>query len=734
MPLSAPHPPLARRGAAQTALFASAFAVSLFAARFFEQEGEASPWYPAAGVLLAWLLLASWRAVPLAFAVSVLVTPVLTHGELSVGLIVATTTSTIAGYLVAATVLRRLHLLQLDLPSLAWFATLAVIIAPAWSALSTRALVDQFGSHSPMTATDTWIFFVGDAIGVLTFAPVLLFLSGVWAMAPIERGLRPTTGSLEAAMMALALVAVPAAAELTRTRTPYVLLIGMLVPIVWVSLRTRPLDAAVYLCVSTSVVSIAARIAPHIDAIALTELQAIMLCSAIVAAFVVTVRYSEIRRAASLLAVHRRLAWAATHEPGSGWLNRAGLAQAVAPDAPAGRIAVFDLGIGSDLKRALGREVTDQLLGLAMDRLRTALPPDTTRGTLDHDVLAAVVPPDPVSVTAVVRRCREALAAPFVVDGVTIHPSLSIGVASAGSTGDPAIEEALFALDESRQGDGEPTTFDRAMHDRVSARAARLADLRRALAEGEIEAHFQPIVRPGDRVLLGVEALARWRHPTQGILGAADFVPVAEAAGLVVELGHSVRRALLALAVELEPALAGRPFTFSLNMSALELGAGFVRDLLAATEAHGVDPHRIVIEVTEREAIADPESARSWLSELREAGMGVSIDDFGTGHSSLAQMTDLPVTELKIDASFVHGLPSLSDDAIVRTVISLADELGYDVVVEGVETEEQLEIVRNHGAGRVQGFLTGRPMTANAISALVRAQVEGRSFRPRPGG
>jgi len=727
--------PLQRRGVIQTVTFAGLLAIAMCASRFFQIDGGSSPWYPAAGITLAWLLAGSWRVAPLVFATTLVVDWLVTDGARGVpfDLLGARTLAGLVGYVVVATALRRLALVRLDLRSFAWFGALGVIAAPAWSALS-ASLLDRWYEAGPLVrSVDTYIYFVGDSIGVMTFTPMLLFVAGLWATPAIRSDLEPSTNVVETLLVAFVLVAVPFVAALTHSVTPFALLIALMVPILWVALRRDPMDAAVYLCASTTAVSIAAGLSPRTVGLGLVQVQAIMLTSAIVSAFVVTARYSELRRIGSLLSTRDRLNWSVTHDPVSGALNRAGLTQtAVSAAAPPGTVVALDTGAGSDANRTLGRQVTDELVARSAERLRGALPVDSPVAVLDHDLLAAILPHDPVSLRAVLTRCIDALTPPLEVGGVVVHPELGVGIASTGAVGDSAVDEALFALQESRLRGGQPMTFDDEMHARAAAAAARLSDLRRALDEGEITAYFQPIVRTDDRRIVGVEALARWRHPTRGIIGPDDFVPAAENAGLIAEVGRVVHTAVVRLAAELVPMIHGHPFTFSINTSALELDDAFVTDLIDLTAEHRVDATRLVVEVTESVAIPDRARARTLLARLRDAGMGVSIDDFGTGHSSLSQMTQLPVTELKVDGSFVQGLPGLRDDAVVRTITSLAADLGYDLVAEGVETPEQMGILRSYGVPKVQGYLTGRPMTAQALTAVVLAQVGDGALRPRP--
>ena len=325
-----------------------------------------------------------------------------------------------------------------------------------------------------------------------------------------------------------------------------------------------------------------------------------------------------------------------------------------------------------------------------------------------------------------------------------LHAEGGIGVAATAAVGEEAVDQALFALRASRHRQGTMVVFDEALGAEARADGARLSDLRRALRDGEIIAHYQPIARLSDGMIVGAEALARWAHPRRGMVAAGEFVPIAERAGLIAAVGAAVRAHAVDLAAPLLVRLDDPTFTFSVNISALEFGDDLVGDLLWLTDARSLDPSRLVIEVTETAALPDLARAASVLGALRDAGMGVSIDDFGTGHASLSQLTHLPITEVKIDATFVQGLPGIRDEAVVRTVTALANDLGIDLIAEGVETEEQLGILIGCGVPKVQGYLLGRPMSGEALTALLveRSKPPGpgpagpaprNQFRPRPG-
>jgi EAL domain-containing protein (putative c-di-GMP-specific phosphodiesterase class I) len=243
--------------------------------------------------------------------------------------------------------------------------------------------------------------------------------------------------------------------------------------------------------------------------------------------------------------------------------------------------------------------------------------------------------------------------------------------------------------------------------------------LQAALRSGEIVAWFQPIVRTTDREIVGVEALARWIHPRLGVVPAADFIATAESSGLVGALGRIVRTSALECAARLSPVIAGRDFRFSINVSALEFHASLVDELLSDLSMHGVDPARLVVEITESTAVRDMTAASHLLTRLRDSGMSVAIDDFGTGQASMAHLQMLPADELKIDARFVRGLPAVRDLAIVRSIQSLADEFHLAVVAEGVETEEQMEALGQCQVRHVQGYLTGQAMSAADLEATL---------------
>jgi EAL domain-containing protein (putative c-di-GMP-specific phosphodiesterase class I) len=268
-------------------------------------------------------------------------------------------------------------------------------------------------------------------------------------------------------------------------------------------------------------------------------------------------------------------------------------------------------------------------------------------------------------------------------------------------------DTAMYAA--KRTGEGPVVVFEDTLRRRAVARLEDEQGLRRALQRDELRVHYQPILRSDDLRLSGFEALVRWQHPERGLLGPGAFLPTAEETGLVVPLGQSVlRAACTALAAWRR---TGAPGRMSVNVSAQHLATGTLGDDVArAVDETGVRPEDLVLEITEQALVVSHEKAAAVLAELRERGCSVALDDFGTGYSSLAYLRRLPVDVLKIDRTFVTGAATGSNDSqLLSAITALGASLGLQTVVEGVETEGELQAARAAGATHVQGYLLGRP-------------------------
>jgi len=326
----------------------------------------------------------------------------------------------------------------------------------------------------------------------------------------------------------------------------------------------------------------------------------------------------------------------------------------------------------------------------------------------------------PARLAMVASRLVEALRHEIVIDATAYNMTATVGTAVGDLAPTELLRRAELAARTGQTAGGDRSLSHGAeLDERVKARRTAVADLRRACEQDELEAWYQPIIRLADRSVVGAEALVRWQHPERGVVAPDHFIPLAEQTGLIDEIDLTVlnqsiehlhdweRRGVFA---EHTGDAAG--FSVSVNLSALHLvGPELLPELRRAADR--VDPVRIRFEITESAAMADPELTVATLLEIRALGFAVILDDFGTGYSSMAWLHRLPVQVLKIDRSFVSGLPGDADShRIVDLVITLADDLGISVTAEGVETEAQAECLAELGCRYVQGYLFGRPAPA----------------------
>ncbi len=315
-------------------------------------------------------------------------------------------------------------------------------------------------------------------------------------------------------------------------------------------------------------------------------------------------------------------------------------------------------------------------------------------------------------------RIAAALERPFELSGAEFHVGASIGVALCPEHGDDP--ETLFkcadaAMYQAKRAGGGTVAFYEPHASDARQRLSLTTRLRRAIEEDELRLHYQPIVRVADGSLTAVEALVRWQDPEEGLIPPGAFIPVAEETGLIDGIGAWVVEALCQQAVAWG-AEGFRP-RLAFNLSPRQLRrADLVGSIAARIASHRLDPGQFCAELTETTLLSDARRQRSLLTELHEAGLALAIDDFGSGHASLARLRDLPVQVLKVDRSFLARVPDdAGSTAIVTAILDLARALGMTTVVEGVETPEQLELLRAHGCPLAQGFLLGRPVPAEDL-------------------
>lgn len=320
------------------------------------------------------------------------------------------------------------------------------------------------------------------------------------------------------------------------------------------------------------------------------------------------------------------------------------------------------------------------------------------------------------------NRIIDALGEPFNIEGVTAIIGASVGIAFApkdGASADELIKAADIALYSAKAGGrGIYRCFDQAMHAQLQAHQHMKLALRDALAKGELELHYQPLVSLQTRQVTGCEALLRWRHPERGTIPPSEFIPIAEETGLIVPIGEWILKRACCEA-------AGWPshVGIAVNLSPVQFRhKALVRAVADALAASRLDPARLQLEITESVLLEESEHNLELLQDLRNLGVKIAMDDFGTGYSSLGYLRSFPFDKIKVDRAFVRDLPQGKESlAIVRAVAGLGQSLGMMTTVEGVETEEQLTAVNIEGFDEAQGYLFARPLPASEISQLLTA-------------
>jgi diguanylate cyclase (GGDEF)-like protein len=388
-------------------------------------------------------------------------------------------------------------------------------------------------------------------------------------------------------------------------------------------------------------------------------------------------------------------------------------------------VVLLDLDHFKVLNDSLGHAVGDELLLQVAGRLESCLRGDDAVARLAGDEFGLVLNEVGASqLPEVAERLRGALAAPFAIGEQSVFVTASLGVAVAPGDGldaEDLLAKADAAMYQAKaDGRGQVRYFDPAINEHHRQRMELEHDLRTAVAEGHIVLHYQLRVRLPDRAVVGVEGLARWSHPSRGTLPPAEFIPVAEETGLIVDLGrHLLRTACRQLRAWREIGLSH--LFVSVNLSARQLlDPCLVADVAACLAEHELPGDRLELELTESLLMDPSEATMATLHGLRQLGVRLSIDDFGTGYSSLSYLKRLPIQTVKVDRSFVTDLPSCRESAaLVRAVVSLGRNLDLRVVAEGVESDDQLAFLTGVGCDEAQGYLVAPPLPAAELSALL---------------
>jgi diguanylate cyclase (GGDEF)-like protein len=434
--------------------------------------------------------------------------------------------------------------------------------------------------------------------------------------------------------------------------------------------------------------------------------------------------------------LQRRLTEQATHDPLTGLANRElfnqRIEQALAADAATTAVVLVDLNEFKGVNDSLGHAVGDLLLIATADRLRALAPTGATAARLGGDEFALLVPDTTAEgTTDLAARIERGFDPPVAVgDGRELPMAASIGhaVGWAGADPDELLRRADVAMYAAKSGGDRGRTrhagYDANLDRAFTARTQLEEDLRRALDEGEMAVHYQPVVELASGRPVGVEALLRWTHPDFGPVSPVMFVPVAERTGLIVPIGLWVLRTACAQAAAWLRQFGDDAPTVSVNVSARQLRDGtFVDHVAAVLAEHDLPPHRLTIEITESMAIAEP-AACSTVTALHELGVRISLDDFGTGYSALSMLDRCPVDEVKLDLSFTRTCVEPDRRRVVTAVREIARALGLHVVAEGVETRAEAEQLAEMGYGLAQGFLYAPALPAPDVTAMVTGYAE----------
>jgi diguanylate cyclase (GGDEF)-like protein/PAS domain S-box-containing protein len=388
------------------------------------------------------------------------------------------------------------------------------------------------------------------------------------------------------------------------------------------------------------------------------------------------------------------------------------------------RIAVLfiDLDDFKQVNDSLGHHAGDQLLTIVGERLKSVMRGSDTVARWGGDEFVVLLSPSVGSahVAAIADRIIKEISRPCDIKGYEVSVGASIGIARLPDDG-TASEELLSKADMSlyaakAEGRNRWRTFETAMDDRVKGRLALENDLRQAVAEDAIHLHYQPIVDVRTRKMVGVEALARWTHPVRGPVPPAEFIPIVEELGLIDRLGTAVLRKACKFAGTLPPNLR-----MSVNLSPTQFWSGRIVDIVAsALRDAGLRPSQLELEITESTLLDSRADTRDALESLRHLGVRIALDDFGTGYSSLSYLLNFPLHRVKLDRSFTMAIGNDERASIlIESIAQMCTDLGMSVVIEGIETEQQVAfIIRSGLISEAQGYLFSRPLPEQEILRL----------------
>jgi diguanylate cyclase (GGDEF)-like protein len=440
------------------------------------------------------------------------------------------------------------------------------------------------------------------------------------------------------------------------------------------------------------------------------------------------------RSLAELSRLKEQLRYQAYHDPLTGLANRSLFVERVderlaTRDHERMPVVLFlDLDDFKIVNDTLGHAAGDRLLIEVAERVRSVLRADDVAARLGGDEFAILLDdgPDLATGMSVADRIVAALRVAFLIEDTEVQLGGSVGVAAArlgSERADELLRNADVAMYTAKsKGKNRVAVFEPTMHAAIVARHELSAELSRSLGRGELVLLYQPIVDLRTGVAAGVEALVRWRHPTRGLLGPSEFIPLAEETGMIVGLGGWVLDEACRQAAEWSSADAlGRPLTVTVNLAAQQLQeADFVAHLVAVLERTGLAPEQLVLEMTETVIFHDTMGTLARLEAIRNLGVRIAIDDFGTGYSSLGYLRRFQVDMLKIAQEFIGQTDSPEEWPFAAAIVALGRALGMTIIAEGIEEPGQLAHLRGLGCELGQGFLFAPPLDANSAGRFLR--------------
>ncbi len=412
----------------------------------------------------------------------------------------------------------------------------------------------------------------------------------------------------------------------------------------------------------------------------------------------------------------------------TGLANRLGLEQHMSDLVKTGAqgftLILADLDNFKQVNDGLGLPIGDAILKIATARLSSCVKNQDTVARISADLFGILLPNVTLGANAdnIAVRIMDELRQTYFIDGSPIKMQASLGITLFPNDGDDPpslLRNAELALDRAKAGGGNAVVFfDPTLAQAAEQRRHMENDLRLAIQNHQFVLYYQPIVDlPADR-LAGAEALIRWRHPERGMIAPDAFIPIAEATGLIDEIGLWVLETACQQLADWQQ--RGLRHYISLNVSGRQIPRGLPPEHLAEVmRRHGVDPAGLALEITEGILMADVEKAQAWLNAVRNMGCRIYLDDFGTGYSSLSYLKRFPVDTLKVDKSFVGDMSDDSSDrTLVAAVVAMARSLAMDVVAEGVENAAQLRLLRQMGCRYAQGYYFSRPLPIGDFDTL----------------